>query len=93
MHKATHHFDLINWWLDADPVEVTAYGSLTYYGKNGPFRQHHLPQLSASTQCDYFWDITKNDKKLRSSTPTANRPTATIATAASSRKTSTSSTR
>ena len=22
VHKATHHFDLINWWLDADPVEV-----------------------------------------------------------------------
>ena len=24
VHKATHHFDLINWWLGADPVEVTA---------------------------------------------------------------------
>ncbi|MGH9753989.1 MAG: Gfo/Idh/MocA family protein [Blastocatellia bacterium] len=23
-HKATHHFDLINWALEADPVEVTA---------------------------------------------------------------------
>jgi len=20
VHKATHHFDLVNWWLDADPV-------------------------------------------------------------------------
>nr|MBP7376079.1 Gfo/Idh/MocA family oxidoreductase [Pyrinomonadaceae bacterium] len=28
VHKATHHFDLINWFLDADPVEVTAYGAL-----------------------------------------------------------------
>src|SRR5687767_8458328 len=23
VHKATHHFDLINWWLNADPVEVS----------------------------------------------------------------------
>ena len=26
VHKATHHFDLMNWWLDADPVEVVADG-------------------------------------------------------------------
>ncbi len=38
MHKATHHFDLINWWLDADPVEVSAFGSLNTYGRKGPFR-------------------------------------------------------
>jgi predicted dehydrogenase len=28
VHKASHHFDLVNWWLDADPVEVSAFGSL-----------------------------------------------------------------
>ena len=33
VHKATHHFDLVNWWLDADPVEVQAFGSLSHYGK------------------------------------------------------------
>jgi predicted dehydrogenase len=22
LHKATHHFDLLNWWIDSDPVEV-----------------------------------------------------------------------
>ncbi|MEL7533999.1 MAG: Gfo/Idh/MocA family oxidoreductase, partial [Bacteroidota bacterium] len=22
VHKATHHFDLLNWWLDSDPAEV-----------------------------------------------------------------------
>ena len=27
VHKATHHFDLLNWWLDSDPVEVHAEGS------------------------------------------------------------------
>src|SRR5207247_10220106 len=24
VHKASHHFDLANWWLDSTPVEVTA---------------------------------------------------------------------
>ena len=38
VHKATHHFDLINWWLDAEPVQVSALGSLANYGKSGPFR-------------------------------------------------------
>jgi predicted dehydrogenase len=32
VHKATHHFDLINWWLGAAPVEVYAAGRLFFYG-------------------------------------------------------------
>jgi predicted dehydrogenase len=33
VHKATHHFDLVNWWLDAIPSQVFAYGDLVFYGK------------------------------------------------------------
>jgi predicted dehydrogenase len=33
VHKSTHHFDLVNWWLDAIPQQVFAYGDLAYYGK------------------------------------------------------------
>ncbi len=33
VHKATHHFDLVNWWLDAIPAQVFAYGDLAFYGK------------------------------------------------------------
>ncbi|MET8946478.1 Gfo/Idh/MocA family oxidoreductase [Streptomyces sp. NPDC004542] len=32
VHKATHHFDLVNWWLDADPLSVYAVGGLFFYG-------------------------------------------------------------
>ncbi|MGI5213032.1 Gfo/Idh/MocA family protein [Plantactinospora sp. CA-290183] len=35
VHKASHHFDLVNWWLDATPVEVYAAGRLFFYGENG----------------------------------------------------------
>ncbi len=33
VHKATHHFDLVNWWLDSEPVTVFAMGDLKFYGK------------------------------------------------------------
>lgn len=35
-HKCSHHFDLIQWWIDQKPTEVFAYGGRSYYGKNGP---------------------------------------------------------
>ena len=35
VHKSGHHFDLVNWWLGAAPVEVYAQGRLFFYGENG----------------------------------------------------------
>jgi predicted dehydrogenase len=32
VHKSTHHFDLINWWIDAIPKTVFAMGDLVFYG-------------------------------------------------------------
>jgi len=58
VHKATHHFDLLNWWFDSDPYEVFAYGSLDHYGSNGPFRAKSCRQCSHKSECRYFWDIT-----------------------------------
>jgi predicted dehydrogenase len=31
LHKATHHFDLVNWWLSAVPQTVTAMGKRDFY--------------------------------------------------------------
>jgi predicted dehydrogenase len=31
IHKATHHFDLVNWWLSSAPVAVTAVGKREFY--------------------------------------------------------------
>ncbi len=39
VHKSTHHFDLVNWWLDAIPLQVFAHGDLVFYGaKNADAR-------------------------------------------------------
>jgi predicted dehydrogenase len=32
VHKASHHFDLVNWWLADTPTEVFARGRLGFYG-------------------------------------------------------------
>jgi len=32
VHKATHHFDLLNWWLDDLPETVYAQAELRFYG-------------------------------------------------------------
>ena len=60
VHKASHHFDLINWWLEADPVEVSAYGELQNYGKAGPFRSTTCRGCPHKDQCPFFWDITRS---------------------------------
>lgn len=39
VHKSTHHFDLINWWIDAIPERVYAQGGLTFYGRENAMRR------------------------------------------------------
>ena len=33
VHKSTHHFDLVNFWLNTKPKQVFAYGDLMFYGR------------------------------------------------------------
>ena len=33
VHKATHHFDLVNFWIASRPVTVYAQGDLKFYGR------------------------------------------------------------
>jgi len=33
VHKATHHFDLVNFWLSSRPKQVFAFGDLMFYGR------------------------------------------------------------
>ncbi|MGJ3237396.1 MAG: Gfo/Idh/MocA family oxidoreductase [Anaerolineae bacterium] len=46
VHKATHHFDLVNWWIDSYPAQVFAMGDLLFYGKsNAEARGEHYPYV------------------------------------------------
>lgn len=60
VHKATHHFDFMNWLLDADPVQVQAYSAIQRYGKAGPFRGKNCRTCPHSSKCDFYWDMTKS---------------------------------
>lgn len=33
VHKSTHHFDLVNFWIDSQPESVFAFGDLLFYGR------------------------------------------------------------
>ena len=34
VHKSSHHFDLVNFWLGAKPETVFAFGALNFYGRH-----------------------------------------------------------
>jgi len=65
VHKASHHFDLANWWLDSTPVEVTAFGDLKFYGRNNSFRNTHCRVCPFKQQCKFYWDVTQNPQYVK----------------------------
>ena len=68
LHKATHHLDLVNWFLSANPVEVHAMGARVFYGANSGMVERYGLQghgslcrdCSVSKKCPFFEDISKN---------------------------------
>ena len=50
VHKATHHFDLVNWWIDSYPRQVFALGDLLFYGAaNAEARGEHYSYTARYT--------------------------------------------
>lgn len=60
VHKATHHFDLLNWYLDSDPDAVTSFADLQNYGRKGPFRGPRCKLCPHTQECDYYLDLEKD---------------------------------
>ena len=65
VHKATHHFDLINWIMDAEPVEVNAFGDLRHYGRNGQKRGVNCRTCTHKSDCNFYWDMTKSPSAMK----------------------------
>jgi len=67
VHKATHHFDLVNWWLATLPSEVCAFGGLSFYGKeNQESHGHgghyvHATGSAGASGDPYALDLDSND--------------------------------
>ena len=60
VHKSTHHFDLLNWYLESTPREVSAFGTQRNYGRNGPFRGERCQTCVHSQECDFYLDMSKD---------------------------------
>jgi predicted dehydrogenase len=66
VHKATHHFDLVNWWLSAVPVSVMAKGSREFYtpqmAKRLGLNSHHerCHTCPEKDKCTFFLDLAGN---------------------------------
>jgi predicted dehydrogenase len=63
VHKATHHFDLVNWWLGAQPELVHAFGSRQFYtpatAKRMGLQGHHQRCLTCpeKDKCHFYFDL------------------------------------
>lgn len=67
VHKASHHFDLVNWWLDDVPVVVFAMGSLAFYGARAAAARGlgPRPERSHGQPIDDFALDLERDPRLR----------------------------
>ncbi|TWI69149.1 oxidoreductase family protein [Pseudoduganella lurida] len=63
IHKATHHFDLVNWWLGAQPEQVHAFGSRQFYtpatARRMGLQSHHERCLTCpeKNKCTFYFDL------------------------------------
>jgi len=72
LHKATHHLDLVNWFLSANPVEVHAMGDRVFYGADSGMVERYGLQGHAerclncpvSKKCPFYLDISE-DKGIK----------------------------
>jgi predicted dehydrogenase len=68
VHKATHHFDLVNWWLSASPVTVQANGKREFYtpqmAKRLGLQSHHerCHTCPEAEKCTFRLDLAGNAK-------------------------------
>ncbi|CAM5427454.1 Putative oxidoreductase YteT [Streptomyces afghaniensis] len=59
VHKSTHHFDLVNFWLQSYPITVFAMGDLMFYGrenaeKRGETKFYQRAYGSEYAKLDHF---------------------------------------
>src|SRR5690625_2589506 len=69
IHKSTHHFDLVNWWIDQKPEEVFAYGALNYYDPDGELNPkkedgRYCGTCHVKQDCTYFMRWSTRGKEV-----------------------------
>ena len=68
VHKATHHFDLVQWWIDDHPEEVFCHGSRRYYVPATATRMglddrsERCATCPVSQKCPFYLDLASKEK-------------------------------
>lgn len=61
VHKASHHFDLLNWWLGMTPQRVFAHGTQRIFGPGkSPFQGVRCLACAFHAECPFSFDIRTN---------------------------------
>ena len=56
--KATHHFDLANWWMNDRPERVFATGRQNFFGPGkNPYKGQRCSTCKHQSECDWFTPI------------------------------------
>lgn len=63
IHKASHHFDFLNWLIGANPDRIRAQGGTFFYGRNGPFHGRRCDGCKHAWQCAFDFRL-ENDPQL-----------------------------
>jgi predicted dehydrogenase len=64
VHKATHHFDVINWLLESEPEEVFAWGKLNFYGPTRAERGDRCLTCDYRRTCEFYMDLRKSQEMV-----------------------------
>jgi predicted dehydrogenase len=63
VHKSTHHFDLINWLIEENPVAVNAFGTRRFYGPTREERGVRCLTCLHKSTCEFYFSIEEGDLK------------------------------
>lgn len=62
IHKASHHFDAINWLVGSRPEVLSATGSLLFYGRNRDMRGERCLDCAHASECDFHIDLGADER-------------------------------
>jgi len=61
VHKASHHYDILNHIVGSFGRTMFATGGVSFYGKNGPFRGERCTGCAHADECEFHADIFNHD--------------------------------
>ncbi|MFW5985525.1 MAG: Gfo/Idh/MocA family oxidoreductase [Halanaerobiaceae bacterium] len=65
VHKATHHFDLVNWWVDSYPRKIFAQGTKRFYRPETFGYSTRCQNCDLTEECNFYMDMESSDKLSR----------------------------